>query len=256
MKKLGLAISILTLLFFVPQVASAISLEASIGGWKQDPSGNISYKGESLDVEDELRYDSKTKVFGRIKIETPLVLPNIYLMATPMKFEEDGSRSINFTFGDTTFDVTAPFSSKVQLDHYDIAFYYNLPLIKTATLKKLNIELGLNARIIDFEGEVSGQDTSTGLQVTESKSLTLPIPMLYVGFQLNPIKLIAFEAEARGIAYSSNHYYDLIGRVKIRPLGPLFISGGYRYEDIKIDKNNVKADFKLQGPFIETGVEF
>lgn len=256
MKKFGIVVSLFIFIFSVPQSVSAIGIEAAIGGWKQEPSGDISYKGESLDVENELKYDSKTKVLGRIKIETPLTLPNIYLMATPMKFEADGNRSTNFTFGDKTFDVTAPFSSKVQLDHYDIALYYGLPLIKTASLKKLNIEIGLNARIIDFKGEVSGRDAITGLQVTESKKLTLPVPMLYIGAQFNPVKFIGFEGEARGIAYSSNHYYDLIGRIKVRPIGPVFIAAGYRYEDIKIDESDVNASFKFKGPFVETGVEF
>lgn len=250
----------LALIFVVPQIASAIGIEAAVGVWKQDPSGDISYKGltstDTLSVEDELKYDSKTKVFGRVKIDMPLMLPNIYLMATPMKFEADGSKTTNFTFGDKTFDITAPFSSKVQLDHYDICLYYGLPFLKTATLGKLNAEVGLNARIIDFKAEISGRDVATSLQATESKSLTLPVPMIYVGAQFKPVKLIGIEAEVRGIAYGSNHYYDLIGRVKVRPIGPAFIAGGYRYEDIKIDKSNVKANLKFEGPFIEAGVEF
>ncbi|MCK5427171.1 MAG: hypothetical protein KAJ34_05705, partial [Thermodesulfovibrionia bacterium] len=60
----------------------------------------------------------------------------------------------------------------------------------------------------------------------------------------------------RGIAYSSNHYYDIIGRVKIRPMGPVFIAGGYRLNDIKTDYSDVEASIKLRGPFIETGVMF
>lgn len=257
MKQLRIFVGILflALIFVAPQVASAIGLEAAIGGWQQDPSGDISYKGQSLDIENELKYDSKTKVFGRVKIDMPLMLPNIYLMATPMKFEADGSKTTNFTFGDKTFDVTFPFSSKVQLDHYDIALFYGLPFIKTATAKKLNAEVGLNARIIDFKAEVKGKDT-TGTQIQESKSLTLPVPMLYIGAQFKPVKAVGVEAEVRGIAYSGNHYYDWIGRVKVKPIGPAFIAGGYRYEDIKIEKSNVKANLKFKGPFVEAGVEF
>ncbi|MBI4684188.1 MAG: TIGR04219 family outer membrane beta-barrel protein [Nitrospirae bacterium] len=239
-----------------PYAASAIGFEAAVGGWKQDPSGDISYKGQALDIDNELKYNSKTKVFGRVKIDMPLILPNIYLMATPMKFEADGSKTSNFTFGDKTFNYTAPFSSKINLDHYDVALYYGLPFIKTATAKKLNIDIGLNARIIDFKAEISGQDAATGLQIKESKSLTLPVPMLYVGVQIKPVSLLSVEAEARGIAYGSNHYYDLIGRLKVKPFGPVFLAGGYRLEDIKIDESNVKANIKFKGPFVEAGFEF
>ncbi len=246
----------LALIFAIPQVAHSIGFEAAVGGWKQDPSGDVSYKGESLDVEKDLKYDSETRVFGRVKIDMPAVLPNIYLMATPMKFEADGSRSTNFTFGDKTFNASLPFSSKLQLDHYDIAFYYGLPFLKTASLGKLNAEIGLNARIIDLKAEVKGRETGSGTEIQESKSLTIPVPMIYVGAQIKPIKAISIEGEARGIAYSGNHYYDLIGRLKIKPIGPVFIAGGYRYEDIKIDKSNIKANIKFDGPFAELGLEF
>ena len=66
----------------------------------------------------------------------PLLIPNIYLMATPMEFEATGSKSVNFTFGDRTFTGNTNFTSSLQLDHYDIAFYYGLPFVKTATLGK------------------------------------------------------------------------------------------------------------------------
>lgn len=250
--RISAGILFLALIFVIPQIASAIGLEAAVGVWKQDPSGDISYKGDSLSVENELKYDSKTKVFGRVKIDMPLALPNIYLMATPMKFEAVGSKNVDFKFGDTTFDASVPFSSKTKLDHYDICLYYGLPFLKTATLGKLNAEVGLNARIIDFKAEIIQSTTGK----SESKSLTLPIPMIYVGVQFKPVKLIGIEAEARGIAYNSNHYYDLIGRLKVRPVGPVFIAGGYRYEDVKIDESDVKANLKFKGPFVEAGVEF
>jgi outer membrane protein len=238
--------------FLVPETISAAGLEVAVGGWRQDPSGDIGYKGEKLSVENELKYDSENKLFGRAKIDLPLWLPNIYLMVTPMKFEDEGSKIINFTFGDKTFTATIPFTSSVQADHYDICLYYGLPFLKKATLGKLNAELGLNGRIIDFKAKID--QPTTGIK--ESKSLTVPVPMVYTGIQIRPIKFIGAEFEARGIAYSSNHYYDLIGRLKIKPFKPVFISGGYRYEEIKIDEKDVKATFKFKGPFIETGIEF
>jgi hypothetical protein len=80
--------------------------------------------------------------------------------------------------------------------------------------------------------------------------------MFYLGAQLKPVKYLSLEAEARGIAYSSNHYYDLIGRLKVQPFGPLFIAGGYRYEEVKVDQSDVKANITLKGPFLELGLVF
>ncbi|MCE5194349.1 MAG: TIGR04219 family outer membrane beta-barrel protein [Nitrospiraceae bacterium] len=247
-----LAMTFLVSFFLMYGAASAIGLEAAIGVWNQDPSGDISYKGESLSVGNDLKYDSEVKFFGRAKIELPLIFPNIYLMATPMKFEGSGQKNVNFQFGDKTFTGSVPFNSKIQLDHYDICFYYNLPFLKTLSLGKLNAEVGLNARIFDFKAEID--QPSTGIK--ETKNMTLPVPMVYVGAQFKPIKLFSLEAEARGIAFSGNHYYDLVARLKVKPIGPLFIAGGYRYEDVKIDEKSVKASLKFQGPFVETGLEF
>ena len=239
--------------FLAPETTFAIGLEVAVGGWRQDPSGEIGYKGEKLSVEDELKYDSEDKLFGRAKIDMPLWLPNIYLMVTPMKFQDDeGNKTINFTFGDRTFTANVPFKSSVRADHYDICLFYGLPFLKKATLGKLNAEFGINGRIIDFEAEIDQPTTG----INESKSLTIPVPMAYAGVQFRPIKFIGFEVEGRGIAYSSNHYYDLIGRVKIMPFKPIFVSGGYRYEEIKIDESDVEATLKFQGPFVEVGLEF
>jgi outer membrane protein len=254
MRKLGFwgGIPILVLIFFAPLSATAMGIEAAVGIWRQDPSGDIGFKGESLSVENELKYDAESKVSGRIKVDMPLLIPNIYLMATPVKFEGDGSKNVNFTFGDKTFAGNVPFSSRLKLDHYDLALYYGIPVLKTATRGVFNLEAGLNARIIDLKAEIS--QPATG--INESKSLTLVIPMLYLGAQLKPVKYLSLEAEARGVAYSSNHYYDLIARLKIQPFGPIFLAGGYRYEKAKIDQSDVKAKVTIGGPFLEAGFVF
>jgi outer membrane protein len=122
--------------------------------------------------------------------------------------------------------------------------------VKTATLGKLNVDAGLNFRFIDVKAEVKQGSTH------ESKSFWLPLPMVYVGAQLKPIKDFAIEAEIRGIALGGNHFYDLIGRLKYNVVGPAFIAAGYRHEDVKIDSKDVKANLKFSGPFVEAGVEF
>lgn len=242
---------------FIPAIAGAIGIEASIGGWNQDPEGYVSYKPlptspGRLDIDKDLNYDKETKVFGRLKIDMPLVIPNIYIMATPSRFEGRGQKNVNFSFGGTQFSGNIDFDSEVQLDHYDIALYYGIPGLKTLTLGILNVELGLNARIIDFYAKVDQPATN----LSASKSATIPVPMVYAGLQIKPIDLLKIEGELRGITYGSNHYYDIIGRLKVSPFGPLFIAGGYRYEDIKIDYSDIESELKLKGPFLEAGIEF
>ncbi len=261
MKPLNIRIvGILLGLCLIPFTALAAGIELSIGGWRQSPGGDLSIKGAStldnLNINDDLKYDNETRLTGRIKIDTPLLFPNIYLMASPMSFKEIGSKNGTFQFGDVNFNGNVPFTSELKLDHYDVGFLYGIPLLKTATTGILNIDLGLNARIIDFKARITGQDSVTTQTVTESKAFIIPMPMLYAGFQVKPIKWIALEGEARGITYGKNHYYDLIGRVKVKPYGPFFGAAGYRYEKVKIDMEDVKAKIDFGGPFGEVGVEF
>jgi len=233
-----------------------LGLEAGVGYWQQTPSGTLDYKGttltDNLDLKNDLNYTKKSNPFVRIKAELPLILPNIYLMATPMSFDGTGTKNASFSYGGQTFNANTAIQSKLKLDHYDLALFYPIPLLKTATLGKLNAELGLNVRKIDFQGTIS-QDT---LSLTASKSLSLYVPMIYVGVQVKPIDLFSVEIEGRGIAYGANHYYDYMGKLKIMPAGPLYIAGGYRAETIKIDQSDVKCDIKFSGPFIEAGLFF
>jgi outer membrane protein len=238
--------------------AFAVGLEVAVGGWRQSLGGNLSYSESSIpdviDLDKDIRFDDETKVVGRAKIDMPLFIPNIYLVAAPMDFEGAGSKSTTLRFGDITFDTAADLNSKITLNQYDVGFYYGLPFVKTATLDRLNVDVGLNIRIADFEAEITG--ASGGTTVTEKKSLTLPIPMLYVGVQFMPVSALAFEAEGRGIAVGDNKLYSLIGRVRYNFAGPIFLAGGYRYDKLDIDEESVDAEIDFQGPFVELGLKF
>jgi outer membrane protein len=256
MKRTQLIVACLFVLsiFMVPCSAFAfLGADVAVGGWQQTPTGNFGYKSvDTLDLKDDLKYDTKTAVMARAKVELPLILPNIYLMYTPMSFDGTGSKNVNFTYGGSNFTQGVPIQSKLTLDHIDLAFFYPIPLLKTATLGKLNAELGLNLRKIDFKGTIS-QDT---LNRTETKEQTIYMPMLYVGVQIKPISLFALEVEARGIGNGDNHYYDYIGRLRINPIPLVFVAAGYRSEDIKIDVSDIKAGIKFSGPFAEVGLSF
>lgn len=189
---------------------------------------------------------------GRIKIDMPLFVPNIYIMGTQSEFDGTGDKRVNFRFGDRTFRANIDFYSKIRLTHYDIALYYGLPFIQIASANMLNVEAGLNVRIVDFDAKVRQPDTG----ISESKSLIIPIPMVYLGVQFSPVKKLAIELEGRGISYSGNSLYSFMGRVKFKPKGPFFISGGYRYDKIEIDESRIDADAEFTGPFAEIGLQF
>ncbi len=249
-------IIVLFLILIVPAASYASGLELAVGGWKQSPQGYLSYEqvtaNDELDLERDCNYDDETRFIGRLKIDMPIFLPNIYLVVTPLEFDGTGSKTVGFWFGDDLFSATDSFYSKITLDHYDIGFYYGIPFIETLSAETVNIDLGLNIRIYDFAVEVR-QDTTS---LEESEDFTLPVPMVYLALQIKPVDKLAIEAEARAISYSGNKLYSLVGRVKYNIFGPVFAAAGYRYDKLKIDEEDVEVDVDFSGPFIEAGFKF
>lgn len=260
MKKFQLVFLVVVFLA-VPMVACAlpgIDVEVAIGGWMQTPSGDLSYVSgvpgldDTLDLETDLGLDDETRFTGRIRVELPIV-PNIYLVAAPMEFEGKNTIDREFTFGDQTFSVGTEVSSKLTLNQYDIGLFYGVPLLKTATFDKLGIDFGVNVRIIDIEAEVV--DLTLGNEPAK-KDVTVPIPMVFLAVQFNPVESFGIEAEARGLSVGDNKIFSIIGRAKATVFGPAFIAGGYRYDAIEIDEEDVDADISFSGPFLEAGLSF
>lgn len=241
-------------LAFTSTNAFAIGVEVAVGGWAQSLDGELSYKSvfanDMIDLDREAGYDDEDRLFGRVKLDLP-VLPNIYFMGTPMEFEGDGNKIGAFKFGDVTID--APFYSRARLDHYDLALYYGVPLTGLASLGTLGIDLGINVRRLEIDMVVRERVLGAA---EDSVDETIYVPMGYLAVQFKPIDKLALEGEVRGIAYSGNHYYDLIARLKYRFVGPAFATAGWRYEDLSIDEEDVRADITVSGPFVEAGLEF
>ncbi|WP_457601366.1 TIGR04219 family outer membrane beta-barrel protein [Hydrogenivirga sp.] len=229
-----------------------VNAEFSIGAMSHDPSGNIQYQGDKLDVKDDFGLDKKTKLFARAKIELPIV-PNLYLQYMPMSFE--GEKSRTFIYGGYSFTGTV--RTEVKLDRYDVGLYYNVPLIGMATGGLLDPEIGINVRILDFEGKVTELSTNH----TESKSMTVPIPMAYAGLSLN-LPFVSLIGELRGITYSGSRYYDITAEARLKPvsipgMASFFVGAGYRYEQLKLDDvSDVTADIKIKSLFANVGVAF
>ena len=239
-----------------------LGIDVSAGLINHKPSGVFQYpvpQGDRIDVKRDLKFEDKSKVFARVRLEHPIpLIPNLYFQYMPMEFS--GSNVVNrrIRYGNTTYDINAKLDSKVQLDRFDIGMYYGIPLSGLVSLGTLDPEVGINARIINFEGSITGQ--VSGQVRTESKSATIPIPMLYGALGINlPMIPISFRGEVRGVSVSKVSYYDwsLEGRVKPVKAFPIYLSAGYRHEQLKIkDIKDIYADVKVKGPFVMLGVDF
>ncbi|UCF90161.1 MAG: TIGR04219 family outer membrane beta-barrel protein [Desulfobacterales bacterium] len=255
MKKIWLVFCFLGVLF-LPTVSGAAGMEIAAGAWNQSPQGDLAFDeiaaDDDLDLEDDLNYKNEWRVSGRLKIDMPWLIPNLYVMATPMEFDETGRKTVDFKFGDETFAGDVEFDSTLKLNHLDVALYYGLPFLESATAGMFHLDIGINVKIVDFKAEI--EQEATGLK--ESESYLLPLPMAFVATQIRPFEKLALELEGRGITYTGDSYYSLLGRVKVKPYGPVFVAGGYRYDRIDIDKQDVKVDATFSGPFAEIGLEF
>ena len=234
----------------------AFEFEIAGGAWYQKPSGDLSFDksttDDDLDLEDDLGFDDKLRAFGRLILYLPGFFPNVYLMYTPMKWDDEGSKNNDFKFGDDIFEADIPIDSELEFNHFDIGLFYGLPFFKKATSDILNIDLGVNFRLLDVRAEIEQKD----LDLKESESYFLPLPMIYTGLQIEPLKYLGFEFEGRGIGWSGNYHVSLTGRLKLKPYGPTFVAGGYRYDNVKIDYQDLDLDATFQGPFAEAGLEF
>ncbi len=244
---------VLVSVFFVPLFISrgaAFEVETAVGVTQLNPVGQISYQGASLDLKNDLKYDKVQTFTARVKLDLPLILPNVYLTAVPMRFEETGSKNVSFQFGAKTFTGSVPFTSSLKLDHYDATLFYGIPFLETVTNDVLRVQVGLNIRVIDFKASI----TQTGLN--ESKSLIVPVPMAYGYFQLSPIDKLKVSLDLKGIAYGSTRHYDMTMLAKWQLFKFFFVGGGYKYQNIKINYSDINTEFEFGGPVLELGFIF
>lgn len=232
---------------------SAFEIETALGYSQIYPDGDLNYKGfTKLDLQNDLGYDKIDVFHLRVKAELPLILPNVYAQATPMRLTGTSTVGKPFQFGDQVFTANMPFTSKLNLDHYDFALFYNIPFVKTLTRDRVDAELGLNLRLIDFKGEV----IQANANLSQSKKLIIPVPMGYASLQIKPIDELSIDGELRAIAYAHSRYLDATGRVKYLFFDLVFLAAGYRFENIKIDQSDIHSDLRFGGPLVELGVDF
>ncbi len=229
-----------------------IGAEVGIGVNQIYPWGTVGYKGAALDMRNDLNLGQINTYMARVKIELPLFFPNLYMIANPMKFEGTQVRTTSFQYGDRTFSAALPYTTTLKLDHYDLTMFYSVPMLKTATDGILNVDYGINLRVIDFKGEIVQPDSG----VSQSKSMAIPVPMGYFALQVSPIDFLEIDGELQGIGYGSNRYVDAIGLVKIKPIPLFFIAGGYSFQNIAVNQSDLVTDLRFGGPVAEIGIQF
>jgi len=270
MKKFALATAVFSTAVLSQAQALPLPFNVSVfaGGVEQDPSGVVSYKAQSstdyLDLKNDAHFSQKTQPIIGAKITNSIpFVPDLKLDYMPMKFDGSGTLNRQITFGGTTYQAQANFNLNAKMNRFDVLAYYHVPFIAEATKNIVKVKAGLNVRVIDFSESFTGTDQLTGNTVTESKSLTVPVPMVHLGVSISPVKQVSLVGSVNYVSYGSNNYYDYNTGIRFSPNGLFknliampFVQAGYRYEKLKINKDSVFADVKVDGPYAMVGLEF
>jgi len=236
MKKVVLATLIATTL----SMADFIGGEINLGYYSHSPSGTLQYKGDSIDLENDLKWEDEQDIFFKAYFEHPIpIIPNIKVGYTEFSHSGDGTIQNNFRFGDSLFTSNTYIKSDFDLKMYDITLYYEL------LDNWLNLDAGVNVKYID--GEVSIKGNSNGRPINESTDFQVPIPMLYAKARFDvPTTDLSFQAEGNYVSYDGNTLYDMeVGARYTFALG-LGMEVGYKLFKIKIDDID---DFNMDSDF-------
>ncbi len=236
--------------------------ELSLGVWSQNPKGYIQYPadgGTPLDLERDLGLGDETRFTGKVKLELPSILPNIYLQYTHMEFSGT-NRVNNVRFGDYIFNATV--NTDVKANQFDVGFYYHLPFVKGDLLDP---EVGLIVKVVDFKATVYGQATEVNTRITgtysESTSETVPLPLLYLHLGIYPHRYVGVLGEFKGVKAGDDYFYEYSVGLRVRPFhfafGNLFVEGGFRYQRLRLkDVGDINADVRVGGVYGVAGVSF
>jgi len=168
-----------------------------------------------------------------------------------IKFNGDRELTQTVVFNGKTFSVADNVISRLDMKMLDGEVQYDL-LRPDVGVAGFNIGLVLKVKYVD--GKVELRSVSQGATVKDFKA---PIPMVGAAAGVGFLKdMVRVDVRAAGIAYSGNHLYDADAYASFAPLPFVRIQGGYRYIDLKIDKDATLASFKLSGPYVGAQVSF
>jgi len=220
--------------------ADFIGGEFNLGYYAHSPSGTISYKGDVLDLNDDLKLDTQSNIFLKAYIEHPLpFIPNIKLGYTDFTHKGDGKIAHDFKFAYFTFRNNQDLESHLNLKMYDMALYYEI------LDNWVSVDVGLNIKYID--GYMSAQTLLSG---KKSATINLPVPMLYGKARFDvPTTDLSFQLEGNYIHYQKNEIIDVEIGARYTFIAGLGVEVGYKTFQLMLDKDDTLMDADFSGMY-------
>lgn len=240
---------VLSLCSFQPLANAEWQGTINLGAWNHDPSGDFSYLGDGIDINDGLGLERDTGFTFGAEIRHPIAyLPNVGIDYTQVDLT--GTGGIAAAFGDSIFGVAvfgtaAPeaISDRLQIDQTDVTLSYDL------VVEGVDVDLGLKVKFFDGKATITSRLDTTK---SESKSFAAPIPMLY-GKAVWGLPLEGLSVGAKGaiINYDDSEVSDYEVFVNYDLPSGLGIGAGWRGQRFQLDDiDGIDADVKLNGPFL------
>lgn len=231
--------------------ASALPLldgDAGVRYWYAKPSGDLSYDGDSLDLEDNLNFEREGVPSLYARAHIPLLMLDAHY--TGLDYSGNGKDITASTdYGDITLGSNDDISTDATLDilHGGVMFSVPLPMV--------DLGLGAGVSYLDAETEIK----ANGKKETATAQAPLPVAKARAAFS-PPLVGLDFAVSGEGLMYSGNVFYDLRGTVGYTLLDlelvGLRVEGGYRQIRVDFDEEDLVLDASFSGPFAGVSVSF
>jgi len=169
-----------------------------------------------------------------------------------VKFDGDKTLTDNVVFNGQTFAVSSRVISHLDLKMLDGEFQYDL---LRPDFGAANASLGVIVKVKYVDGNVELNNVTTSS--VQKKDFKAPIPMVGLAAGVGFLKdMVRADARATGVAYAGNHLFEGDAFASFAPFPFFRLQGGYRIIDLKIDKDDIVAKLRLNGPYVGAQLSF
>lgn len=214
--------------------------------------GNV-LAGTPVDLDTDLGFDDSENYIleGALNLG-PFRLAVGYL---PLEFSGAGQITRDIQFGNVVFEANAATTSEVKIDIIDAGLTWHLINIDDLPTRfQLGPELAV--KVVDAELSMTGVEAVTGLSLTETESVTAPIPTIGARTRIGFSDFLGLVGRVGYMEFEDNSFLDAEAQLEFSPLPLVGIYAGYRYFDLQVDDSGVFVDAQFSGPFAGALVRF
>jgi len=235
----------LSIIFLLSNIyADEIGIDAKIGTFKQEISGDFKYNGDNIDTSSDLGLNDNSDLYISVSFDHPIpLIPNLKIEMSKIGFSKIGKIKNEIEFAGQKYSKDSLVKETLVLDQTDATLYYRF------LDNYFRFYFGINIKNVDGYIQLDNQ----------RKDFSETIPMLYsqVAIDFDNLKLIVegsyFHIDST--IYDSRIYVQY--EKEIIPFIKLGAEVGYRKELFNLeDVSNVNTDLNIDGVFAGLYIRF